>query len=258
MLRQITNEVTQELDLLAELEKILGPHDAALDADATNCAHIKEHAAATRQIASELGLPIWQEKPEALARYAIGLPRVEDLRNRIREVRDTMMQELSSINFLRATHDMETYLDNPVPFGTAVSDAFPNVIEDIAEAHQCFAFGRYTAAVFHLGRAMELVVKRLAKKMRITIKRGDWQSYTTAMNEKIAKMPCKSPKAKAKVQPFCEAAAYLLHFKEAWDNQMMHPKKTYTRDEALEAISRAGAFLRCVAEKIFKTNGTPP
>jgi len=113
MLRQITNEVTQELDLLAELEKILGPHDAALDADATNCAHIKEHAAATRQIASELGLPIWQEKPQALARYAIGLAGAEDLRNRMREVRDTMMQELSSINFLRATHDIEILSRQP-------------------------------------------------------------------------------------------------------------------------------------------------
>jgi HEPN domain-containing protein len=252
------HEVARELDLLAELETIVGTHDAALDADATTCAHISEPAGATRQIASELGLPISQTKPDALARYATGLPRVEDLRNRMREVRETMMQELSSINFLRATDDMEIYLDNPVPFSTAVADAFPNAIEDVAEAHQCFAFGRYTAAVFHSGRAMELVVKRLAKKIRIAIKRDGWQSYVTAIKEKIAKMPYKSPKAKAKLQPFCEAAAYLLHFKDAWGNETMHPKKTYTRDEALQAISGAGAFVRCVADKIFKTKGTPP
>jgi HEPN domain-containing protein len=169
-----------------------------------------------------------------------------------------MMQELSSINYLRATDDMQVYLDNPVPFGTAVADAFPNVIEDVAEAHQCFAFGRYTAAVFHSGRAMELVVKRLAKKIRIAIKREDWQSYVTAINEKIAKMPYRGPKAKAKLQPFCEAAAYLAHFKEASGNETMHPKKTYTRDEAFQAISAAGAFVRCVADKIFKTKHTPP
>jgi len=258
MLRPMTHEVAREFDLVAELEKILGSHGAALDADTTTYAHIKEHAATMRQMALELGLPISQKKPAAPARYAIGLPSVERVHNRMREVRETMMQELSSINLLRATDDMETYLDKPFPFGTGVSVAFPNVIEDVAEAHQCFAFGRYTAAVFHLGRAMELVVKRLAKKMRIAIKGDVWQSYTTAMNEKIAKMPCKSPKAKAKLQPFCEAAAYLAHFKGAWRSQTMDPKKTYTRYEALEVISGASAFLRCVADKIFKTKGTTP
>jgi HEPN domain-containing protein len=168
-----------------------------------------------------------------------------------------MIQELSSVKFLRGTDDMETFLDKPLPFGNAVSEAFPNTTEDISEAHECFAFGRYTAAMFHLGRAMESAVKRLAKKMQIRIKRDDWQSYLTAMNEKIAKMPFGSPREKAKRAPFAQAAAYFLHFKEAWRNETMHPKKTYTRPEALDVINGARAFLRYVSREIFKKEESP-
>ena len=57
------------------------------------------------------------------------------------------------------------YLDKAFPFGKRVSVAFPECSEDIFEAHQCMAFERYTAAMFHIGRAMETTVRKVAKKM---------------------------------------------------------------------------------------------
>jgi hypothetical protein len=77
------------------------------------------------------------------------------------------------------------------------------------------------------------------------------------MNEKIATMPFKIPREKEKRAPFAQAAAYFLHFKEAWRNETMHPKKTYTRPEALDVINGAGAFLRYVAREIFKKKEAP-
>ena len=171
---------------------------------------------------------------------------------RVREIRENMMRDLWHPVYLRASPDMIRYLDKSNLFGEVVSTAFPACIEDIAEAHQSFALGRYTASMFHLGRAMELAVKAVARRMRIRIKRDDWQSYLTAMNDKISKMPFKTPQQKAKRAPFAQTAAYLLHFKEAWRNPTMHPKKTYTRDEALEVLNGAGAFLRYGSLKIFK------
>jgi HEPN domain-containing protein len=176
---------------------------------------------------------------------------------RVREIRENMMRDLWEPVYVRASSDMIKYLDKSKLFGDAVSTAFANCIEDIAEAHQCFAFERYTASMFHIGRAMELAVKAVAKKMHITIKRDDWQSYLTAMNEKIAGMPFKTPQEKTKRAPFAETAAYLLHFKEAWRNPTMHPKKTYTRDEALEVLNGAGTFLRYVSREIFKIKDDP-
>jgi HEPN domain-containing protein len=249
--------VAHELNMFAHLEAVMDKWDGKLDVDANTVRDIRERSDGASKIVSDLNLNMTGQKTRMLAHcLAHDITEVETLRNRIREVRETMIQELSSINFLRVTDDMEAYLDKSNAFGEAVSLAFPGSVEDIAEAHQCFAFGRYTAGMFHLGRAMELAVRRLAKKMRIGIKR-DWQSYLTAMNEKIAKMPFKTPEQKAKRAPFAEAAAYLLHFKEAWRNPTMHPKKTYTRDEALEVINGAGAFLRYVSREIFKAKAAP-
>jgi hypothetical protein len=184
------------------------------------------------------------------------LKEVEDLRNRMREVRETMVQELSSVNFLRATDDMESYLDKCTAFGEEVSLAFPEVSEDVSEAHQCFAFGQYTATAFHISRAMELVVRKVARKMKAKAARDEWQSYINAMDEVIKKMPFKTPRDKAKRAVFSEASNYLFNFKQAFRNKTMHPKKTYTRKESLRVIESAGDFLRYSATKIFRSRAS--
>jgi hypothetical protein len=226
LLSPVAAIVSAEMAAFTHLEEFLDRHPGDKQVTEEISGWVKARANAAAKIVSDLNLKMTSQKTRALS-HCIGLniTEVEQLRNRLREVRETMIQELSSVNFLRATDDMETYLDKSIPFGTAVSEAFPNTIEDIAEAHQCFALGRYTAAMFHLGRAMESAVKRLAEKMHIRIKRDDWQSYLTAMNDHIAKMPFKTPREKAKRAPFAQAAAYFLHFKEAWRNETMHPQE---------------------------------
>jgi hypothetical protein len=179
--------VSAEIGAYTHLEEWLAKHPADKNVDDYVFGLVKTRADAAAKIVSDLNLKMTGQKTRVLSHcISLDIRGVEELRNRMREVRETMVQELSSVNFLRATDDMEAYLDKPFPFGSAVSEAFPNTAEDISEAHQCFALGRYIAAMFHLGRAMESVVRRLAKKMQIRIKRDDWQSYLTAMNEKIA------------------------------------------------------------------------
>ena len=129
--------------------------------------------------------------------------------------------------------DKAAYFDKKSPFGKFVSAAFPESGEDIAEAHQCIAMERYTASMFHLGRAMETAVKKVAKKMRVKPPRRDeWQAHLSAMNEKINKMPFKKPAQKSKRLLWAETAGHLFNFKEAWRNPTFHAKKTYTPDEA--------------------------
>lgn len=144
------------------------------------------------------------------------------------------------------------YFNKHSPFGKFVAAEFSECGEDIAEAHQCIAFERYTASMFHLGRAMEVAVKKVAKRMRVKPRRDEWQAYLSAMNEKINKMPFKKPAQKSKRQVWAETAGHLFNFKEAWRNPTFHAKKTYTPDEALAALSNAGLFMDYVARKIFK------
>ncbi|MDR3404212.1 MAG: hypothetical protein P4L99_17065 [Chthoniobacter sp.] len=180
----------------------------------------------------------------------------KDVLHYIHDVKSMLTYELNSAKFLRATDDMVEHLDKKTPFGAYVERAFPICTEDLEESHQCFAFGRYTAAMFHLGRAMEAATELTAKKMRVTVTRKDWQHYLSAMNEKVNKMPFSKPSDKAKRAPFAETAGYFFDVKEAWRNPTFHAKKTFTREEALRVLTNAGVFLDYVAKKIFKVKIT--
>src|SRR5579859_3823509 len=50
-------------------------------------------------------------------------------------------------------------------FGEEVDNRLPAVATDISEAGKCFATARWTAAVFHLMRVMEVGVQELATKI---------------------------------------------------------------------------------------------
>jgi hypothetical protein len=160
--------------------------------------------------------------------------------------------ETEGVFCLKLEADNVKFLDKKTPFGLAVAMAFSECSEDIEEAHQCIAFERYTAGMFHLGRAMELAVAKTAKRIKVTPRRPEWQAYLDAMNEKVKEMPFKTARQKAARLPLAEAASHFFNFKEAWRNPTFHAKKTYRGEEAVAALTNAGAFLDSVARKIFK------
>jgi hypothetical protein len=65
---------------------------------------------------------------------------------------------------------MPNYINQGEPiFGSDVDNKFPVMSEDISEAAKCIALSRYTAAVFHLSRAMEAAVVRLGEALSVTV-----------------------------------------------------------------------------------------
>jgi HEPN domain-containing protein len=204
-------------------------------------------------IAKDCGLSISPAKIASLIALASKQSSSIDLQHRMRDVRETMTQELNAILFLRASSDMIKFLNKKTPFGGNVAKAFPQCVEDIEEAHQCFALERYTASMFHLGRAMEIAVKAVARKMGAAIpSRDEWQKYLDAMNAVIKAMQWNTSALKKKRAIFSEAAGFFLHFKEAWRNPTAHPKKTYTRQQASDVLDAARSFLDSAARNIFK------
>ena len=81
----------------------------------------------------------------------------------------------------------------------------------------------------------------------------NWQGYLIEIDNVIASMPHKLQSERDKRAPFKEASGFSMSFKEAWRNPGTHdPKKTYTRNEALEVIAATKAFMNAAAIKIFK------
>ena len=120
--------------------------------------------------------------------------------------------------------------------------AFPSTTEDLEEACKCIAFGRYTASVFHLMRAMEFAVQALASELKIANVARDWGKLLSDMSKQIEPMP-KSPER----DRWSESHSHLYHVKQAWRNDVMHPKATYTEEQAEDVIRAVRSFMKHLA-----------
>lgn len=138
--------------------------------------------------------------------------------------------------------EAELYASSRDAFGAKVNDTF-GIGEEIEHAGKCLALGEGTACVFHLMRAMESVVSQLGDKLDVTIIDKDnvsltWGKILANMKAPIEKMP------KGNLRDlWSEAHALLYHVKEAWRNDTMHPKQTYTYAQAKEVFDATKAFM---------------
>ena len=136
-------------------------------------------------------------------------------------------------------------------FGEKVKLRFPKSTEDIDEAYKCFCFGRYTASVFHLMRVMEIAVQGFGVSAGATVPSDKpWGNILQGIDAAVRMMPRGTPQEKKRHEDFSEVAAYLHHVKDAWRNTTMHPKNTYTEEEAEHLLSNVKTFMRGLAELI--------
>jgi hypothetical protein len=138
----------------------------------------------------------------------------------------------------------ELYRQSKPPFGSEVEAKFPQMSEDISESGKCLALGRPTAAVFHLMRVMEIGNQKLGDKLGVQFaSEKNWQNILDEVNKAIKAMDHKAAQTKA----YAAAASHLYHVKLAWRNEVMHPKQTYTHDEATKVHAAVDAFIRDLA-----------
>jgi hypothetical protein len=133
-------------------------------------------------------------------------------------------------------------------YGSQVAVKFNALIFDLEEASKAIAFGRGTAAVFHLMRAIEGAVAQAGEVLNVTVvdkyDRGlEWGKIISNMKTPIEAMD----KADPRKADWSEVQTLLFHVKDAWRNTTMHPKQTYTLEEAAEVLAAVRAFLRRLA-----------
>jgi hypothetical protein len=143
--------------------------------------------------------------------------------------------------------DRVTFLEQTEPlFGDAVSLKFGKIAADIAEAGKCYALERPTACVFHLMRVAEFAVKRLGKKLNVAIdvEKEGWYQITVHINKAIDALPAQSTSQRSKKQALAAAAAHLNSVRIATRNDVMHPKATYTDEEAKTLFDATKALMQ--------------
>jgi hypothetical protein len=161
---------------------------------------------------------------------------------------DTIIElQLSENLFMFIPQERASYFAKPELFGEKVARKFPNCQYDIEEAGNCYTAGRGTAVAFHLMRVMEATLQSFGVSMGITFTDiKEWHNILDEVNKEIKKMPAKD----ARTIALSQAAGNLYNVKVAWRNPTMHPKSTYTIDEAKDLLLSVKAFTSDLAEVI--------
>ncbi len=163
---------------------------------------------------------------------------------------DRIVDELNSHLFLQVSSTRAEYYKDKPQFGPEVADKFPKAITDVQEAGKCFATERYTACVFHLMRVMEIAVQSLGNKLGISqVNEKRWHNILGEVDKAIKALPIGDSQQKATRNRFAEASAHLRMVKDAWRNDVMHPKETYTEEEAERVFRNVKDFMVHLATK---------
>jgi len=167
-----------------------------------------------------------------------------------KELSNTIRREMQTVLFFHLPSSQAEFYGKKDLFGKEVLERFFGLQYDIEEAGNCLALGRGTACVFHLMRVMEATVQDLAMALDVkevcgkTVRDAAWHNILDAINKAIKPRPEKNETTVI----LNEAAANLYSVKVAWRNQVMHPKATYTVEEAEDVLRQVKGFMRTMAK----------
>jgi hypothetical protein len=143
--------------------------------------------------------------------------------------------------------DRAAFYAKPQLFGEAVNERFPGCQYDIEESGSCYAAGRGTAVAFHLMRVMEVAVQEFGTSLGIVLtNEKNWQNILDEINKAVRTLPARDQRTIA----LSQAAGHLYNVKVAWRNPTMHPKITYTLEEAADLIPTVKAFMNVLVQVI--------
>lgn len=170
---------------------------------------------------------------------------VMSLISAIRHLIFRINDELNSEFFLHVQRSDSSLYGKKELLGPLVSRHFPNSTSDIEAAGNCLALRQPTACVFHLMRVMEKGTQKLGRKLKVVINPEieTWNKILNHVNKQIDLLPTATEKQKAKKAAFAEVSSYLHQAKIAWRNEVMHPKATYTQEEARDVFAASRTFM---------------
>jgi hypothetical protein len=152
--------------------------------------------------------------------------------------------DLATQSFFHVKPEDVSFYGHSDLFGAAVAGKFKSAAQDIENAGNCLALGQATACVFHLMRAMEIAVRQLGKRLKVTITpQSTWRQLTGQMDDKIKKMPDATDVQKRKKNSWEEARANLHHVGSVWRNNTMHPATSYTPSQARDVLHAVRVFM---------------
>ena len=115
--------------------------------------------------------------------------------------------------------------------------ALPLTSAELVRAGNCFAFGEYTACIFHAMRAAEICLRLTAESLPNVQLPPDipgWHLIIEKIESEIRDMK-QLPKTQSRdedLEFYSAGAAQFRYFKEAWRDHVSHAKKSYDEETA--------------------------
>lgn len=168
----------------------------------------------------------------------------------IAAIRERMLDELKELKFNHVSEQQLEYYENS-DFFSQLTVKLPGIASDCSEAGNCIALERYTASVFHLMRVMELCVVELGNKLGVrNATEKTWGALTTEMEQALRARYSRNPTQSDKTEQasYSVLLSHLNAVRIAWRNPTMHPKSSYTSEEARDIFQHVRLFARDLAE----------
>ncbi len=180
------------------------------------------------------------------------------LKSQISAIQKLIQKEMKGKFFLYISPERAKFWpkkSQPNIFGQDVATAFPSATFDIAQAGIALSTHLSTACVFHLMRAMEIILSILGAKFDVSLTHTNWAPAIEEIEKKIRNMHKESPwkalpDCKGQQEFYAQAASYFGVLKDAWRNYTMHARSKYTEDEAEGIFNNVKGFTKKLAERL--------
>ena len=207
-------------------------------------AKVKKVLQKIRRICIQSGLSDAIEPELKRFRTALKNEPFKQIASRCDHLRNRILDELAKEFYVNVHRQEVRFYGHNALFGEGVAKKFKQAAVDIENAGNCLAVQQPTACVFHLVRAMEVAVRQLGKRLKVTITpQTTWRNMTGQMDTIIKKMPNATTAQQKKKNKFEEAIVNLHHVGSVWRNNTMHPAASYTQDEARDVFNATRVFM---------------
>jgi hypothetical protein len=180
---------------------------------------------------------------------------------RIYEILDnTMRHDMEAVLFFHVDWNRRDFYAQQMLFGPKVADAFPRSYDDIREAGTCYAFGRFTACVFHLMRVMELGVQAFGAMLGVDFPESkEWGKILNIAAGKIEEQTKARPRGAKdpEIVAWNQILAHLNSVKIGWRNPTMHPNESYDAEQAKELLGLVETLMKSLAKHVKPSTAGP-
>lgn len=161
--------------------------------------------------------------------------------------------------FTREHAEGPTYVGNETKKLLAAVDNFKDSHFDATEAGNCIAFGRSTAAVYHLMRIAEYGLVAVATAAKVPgIEHRSWDKMLAGIHKHIKMVESQKPADWLKERKrFSDLCSWLTVIKSGWRNPVSHIPRSYNEPTAMSMFSAVRTLFECLKVEGFVSAPMP-